>query len=57
MKSVIEDLLSERGITISYEAIRLWCNKFGSHYGKRLKRKHHGYGKRLKRKHHGYGDT
>ena len=25
----IEDLLAERGITVSYEAIRLWCNKFG----------------------------
>ena len=23
----IEDLLAERGITVSYEAIRLWCNK------------------------------
>jgi len=33
----IEDLLSERGITLSYEAIRLWCNKFGSEYAKRLK--------------------
>ena len=25
----IEDLLAERGITVSYEAIRLSCNKFG----------------------------
>jgi len=25
----IEDLLAERGITVSYESIRLWCNKFG----------------------------
>jgi putative transposase len=24
-----EDLLAERGISVSYEAIRLWCNKFG----------------------------
>jgi hypothetical protein len=22
----VEDLLAERGITVSYEAIRLWCN-------------------------------
>ena len=26
----IEDLLAERGITVSYESIRLWCNKFGT---------------------------
>ena len=25
----IEDMLAEREITVSYEAIRLWCNKFG----------------------------
>ena len=29
----IEDLLAERGISVSYETIRLWCNKFGSKYG------------------------
>ncbi len=40
----IEDLLSERGITVSYEAIRLWCNKFGSEYAKRLKKKRNGFG-------------
>ena len=40
----IEDLLAERGITVSYEAIRLWCNKFGPRYAMRLKRRHHGYG-------------
>ena len=40
----IEDLLSERGIEVSYESIRLWCNKFGPQYAKRLKRKHQGYG-------------
>jgi len=28
----IEDLMSQRGIEVSYEAIRLWCNKFGSQY-------------------------
>ena len=42
--SDIEDLLSERGVTVSREAIRLWCNKFGSIYTRRLKRKHRGYG-------------
>jgi putative transposase len=40
----IEDLLAERGITVSYETIRLWCIKFGVLYSKRLKRKHRGYG-------------
>jgi len=37
-------MLAERGVTVSHEAIRLWCNKFGPHYAKRLKRKHRGYG-------------
>ena len=40
----IEDLLAERGIEVSYESIRSWCNKFGPHYARRLKRKHQGYG-------------
>ena len=40
----IEDLLAERGINVTYEAIRLWCNKFGPKYSARLKRKHRGYG-------------
>ena len=40
----IEDLLAERGITVSYESIRLWCNKFGRLYTRRLKRRHRGFG-------------
>ena len=40
----IEDLLAERGITVSREAIRLWCIKFGAKYASRLKRRHRGYG-------------
>ena len=40
----IEDLLAERGITVSRESIRLWCIKFGPLYARRLKRKHRGYG-------------
>ena len=35
----VEDLLVERGIILSYEAIRQWCRKFGSDYAKRLKKK------------------
>jgi putative transposase len=40
----IEDLLAERGINVTYEAIRLWCNRFGPKYVDRLKRNHRGYG-------------
>ena len=40
----IEDLLADRGINVTYEAIRLWCNRFGPKYAARLKRKHQGYG-------------
>jgi putative transposase len=40
----IEDLLAERGITVTRESIRLWCIKFGALYAQRLKRKHRGYG-------------
>ena len=40
----IEDLLAQRGIAVSREAIRLWCIKFGAIYTRRLKRKHRGYG-------------
>ena len=39
----IEDLLAERSITVSREAIRLWWIKFGALYVSKLKRKHRGY--------------
>ena len=35
----VEDLLAQRGITVSYEAIRLWCLTIGSVYARRLKRR------------------
>ena len=35
----VEDLLAERGIIVSYEAIRQWCWKFGPDYARRLKKK------------------
>ncbi len=35
----VEDLLAQRGITVSYEAIRLWCLTFGPAYARRLKRR------------------
>lgn len=34
----IEDLLSKSGVTVSYETIRQWCNKFPKHYIRRLKK-------------------
>lgn len=40
----IEDLLAERGVIASYEAISLWCVKFGARYARCLKRKHRGFG-------------
>ena len=40
----IEDLLAERGITVTYESIRLWCIKFGQKYARRLRRTHQGFG-------------
>ena len=40
----VEDLLAERGIDVSYESIRLWCNKFGPQYARRLKHRHQGFG-------------
>ncbi len=40
----IEDLWGQRGITLSYESILQWCNKFGPTYAKRLKKLHQGIG-------------
>jgi len=40
----IEDLLAERGITVSREAIRLSCIKFGAIDTRRLRRKQWSYG-------------
>ena len=31
----VEDLLAERGITVSYETIRQWCQAFGPDYARR----------------------
>ena len=40
----IEDLLARRGILVTHESIRLWCNKFGPRYAHRLRHRHRGYG-------------
>jgi putative transposase len=34
-----EDLLAQRGITVSYEAIRQWCRTFGREYARTLRRR------------------
>ena len=36
----VEDLLALRGVTVSYEAIRLWCRKFGPTFARNLRRRH-----------------
>ncbi|SIT38168.1 transposase (fragment) [Paraburkholderia ribeironis] len=33
----IEELLFERGVTVSYETIRRWCDKFGAGFAHRVK--------------------
>gem|GEM_PF-1693894 len=34
-----EELLAERGVQVSYEAIRLWCQRFGPLFGGTLRRR------------------
>ncbi len=34
-----EDLLVQRGITVSYETIRQWCRTFGPEYARTLRRR------------------
>jgi putative transposase len=36
---LVEEMLLERGILVSYETIRRWALKFGADYARRLKRK------------------
>ena len=35
----VEDLLAQRGITVTYETIRQWCQRFGLDYARRLRRR------------------
>jgi len=35
----VEELLLERGIIVTYEAIRKWCRKFGQQYANQLRRR------------------
>ena len=34
----IQEMMLERGVDVSYEAIRLWCLRFGAEYARRLRR-------------------
>lgn len=36
-------MLARRGILVTHESIRLWCNRFGLHYAYRLRRRHRGH--------------
>ena len=36
---LVEEMLLERGIVVSYETIRMWAMKFGAQYARRLRRK------------------
>ena len=36
---LVEEMLLERGIVVSYETIRRWARKFGPDYAKRFRRK------------------
>ena len=38
----VEDLLAERGVIVSREAIRLWVNRFGRHFADCIKRERPG---------------
>ena len=35
----VEELLAERGVTVTYETIRAWCAKFGPRYAAGLRRR------------------
>ena len=35
----VEDLLAQRGITVTYETIRQWCRTFGHAYARRLRQR------------------
>jgi len=35
----VEELLAERGVIVTYETIRQWCQKFGQVYANALRRR------------------
>jgi putative transposase len=36
----VEELMAERGVILTYEAVRYWCPKFGQPYAQQLRRQH-----------------
>jgi putative transposase len=40
----VEDLIAERGVTVSYETIRVWCAHFGPAFARRLRKRQAGGG-------------
>jgi putative transposase len=36
----VEELMAERGVTLSVEAVRYWCRKFGQAYANALRHRH-----------------
>jgi putative transposase len=42
----VEEMLAYRGITVSYEAIRYWCGKFGHSFANQIRRGRHRPGDR-----------
>jgi putative transposase len=36
----VEELMADRGVTLTYEAVRYWCRKFGQAYANQLRRRH-----------------
>jgi putative transposase len=35
----VEELMAERGVLLTYEAVRYWCRKFGQAYAQQLRRR------------------
>ncbi len=35
----VEEMLSERGVQVSYETVRRWVAKFGAQYGKEIRKR------------------
>ena len=35
----VELILAERGVIVTHESIRSWCNKFGAEFAKRLRKR------------------
>jgi putative transposase len=40
----VEEMMAERGVTLTYEAVRYWCRKFGQVYAHQLRRRHSRFG-------------